>query len=127
MSRFVPDTRNIGGRHLVSKIVTNHRRLKGRILSSCSVTVSPSVSRSQHFSLVLGNSEEPKRVLMKRKLSTDCYKPDTFELSKNLSRNKKKRKNFQESKHEDELKILKKKMRKMKFSWFSISDFVLKV
>ena len=155
MSRFLPDTRNLGGRHLVSKIITNHRKLKSRILSSHSITVSPSLSRSQNYSSLMQNNDEKKSVLLNRKLSTDCYKPetfdspimknnegkktvllnrklstdcykpDTFELSKKLSRNKKKRKNFQELKHEDELRILRKKMRKMKFSWFSISEFVL--
>lgn len=124
MKRFSPDTRNLGGRHLVSKIISNHQKTIKNISTSCSVTFSAPVSRSQFYSSI-SPKQEKKTVLLKRKLSTDCYEPETFGLIKKISRNKKKRKNFHQVKHEDELGILKKKMRKMRFSWFSISEFVL--
>lgn len=124
MNRFSPDTRNLGGRHLVSKIITNHQQTIKNISTSYSATFSAPASRS-HFYPSTSPKSPKKTVMLKRKLSTDCYEPATFALIPKISRNKKKRKNFQILKHEAELKILKRKVRKMSFSWFSISEFVL--
>jgi hypothetical protein len=122
MKRFLPDTRGLGGKHLVSKIVTNHVKNIRDIKSSCSVFVD--CERKRPTSSTLNDKRKKKKVLIKRKLSTDCYEPETYSLIQTLSQNKRRRSNFRVKSHNNELKILKRKMSGMPYSWFSISSYI---
>jgi hypothetical protein len=122
MKRFSPDTRGLGGKHLISRIVSTHGRTIRDIKSSCSVYVDFENNRPN--SSTLNGRTKKKKVLIKRKLSTDCYEPETFSLIKKLSQNKRKRINFRLETHKNELKILRRKMSSMPYSWFSISSYI---
>ena len=113
MRKFGPDTRGLGGRMIVNRIIEDHSKKMRQIKTSCSVYVdSGNVCRRK------------KKVLIKRKLSTDCYEPETYPLRDSLSQNKKKRSSLQLHLQDLEHLTLKRKISSMRHSWFSISSFI---
>ena len=111
MNCFSPDSRNAGGRYLISGIQENHKVCLKLISSTNNKNSRPGTSNE------LSNFENCSPVLYKQKTartgSVDCSAPFTLFLSNVLSKNKKKRKPAFIVKHENELKHLQSKLQKI--------------
>ena len=122
MRKLGPDTRGLGGRMIVNRIIVDHAKKLRDIKSSCSVYLEDRPSGSTGSTSSTGRRK--RKVMIKRKLSTDCYEPETYSLRSSLSRNKKKRQSLQVHAQHLERSTLKRKISAMRHSWFSISSFV---
>jgi hypothetical protein len=119
MKSFSPDTRNIGGRYLISGIKKNHKQSLDLI--SMSSTRNVSVNKRKYKKSVNLDDYSFKSDIKKEFLSgyrqksfrigsVDSTAPETLNLSRVLSSNKKKRRMRLFNNHDHELKNLKRKI-----------------
>lgn len=103
MKTFSPDIRNIGGRELIARIVNNHK-------NSLSEIATPIAYATPEKSCTLNQSFASSTVRKNRTKSMDYSAPDTLNLSRVLSQNKKKKVSQAEIDHFNELKHLKRRI-----------------
>ena len=117
MKCFSPDTRNAGGRYLINKIASNHKKSLQAISTSCSRTASPDKIRESEFSI---NLYTTKSSINKARGGSvdfvgisngfDSATPSTFHLATIISQNKKRKTPHIYIEHTNELKHLQRRI-----------------